>query len=178
MRESIGTAFMLNFIVLFIFLVFAFLAGTFSYYKAYRVNNYIVNSIEMYEGYNQYSKAQIDVGLTSMGYDITTKVDCPDKQTGNSSQRFLSGKYAEVQQFTVTGQRVLVNASDPKDEGYCIYLYENDNGTLSHDGNHVETTDIYYTYGVLTFMRFRFPVIENMLAIPIFSRTNRIYYFR
>ena len=61
MRESIGTSFMLNFIVLFIFLVFAFLAGTFSYYKAYRVNNYIVNSLEIYEGYNEYSKDQMDV---------------------------------------------------------------------------------------------------------------------
>ena len=176
MRESIGTAFMLNFIILFIFLVFAFLAGTFSYYKAYRVNNYIVNSIEMYEGYNSYSKAQIDVGLTSMGYDITTKVDCPNTWK-NTSQRYLSNRYNEVEDFTVEGIRWLADPSDPKDEGYCIYLYWNDNGALSADGNSVETSDIYYTFGVLTFMRFRFPVIENMLAIPIFSRTGRIYYF-
>ena len=54
MRQSIGTTFMLNFIILFIFLVFAFLAGTLSYYKAYRINNSIVHEIERFEGYNTY----------------------------------------------------------------------------------------------------------------------------
>ena len=53
MRESIGTVSLLNFIIFFIFLVFAFLMGTFSYYKAYRVNNSIVAAIEKY-GWDKY----------------------------------------------------------------------------------------------------------------------------
>ena len=55
MRESIGTISLLNFIIFFVLLVFAFLIGTFSYYKAYKVNNYIVSAIEKYEGVNKYS---------------------------------------------------------------------------------------------------------------------------
>jgi hypothetical protein len=173
MRESIGTSFMLNFIILFIFLVFAFLAGTFSYYKAYRINNYIVNAIEKYEGYNEYSRAEIEKGLTSLAYDITTKTDCPDTWT-NSSQTYLS---SELSYNKVTGVRVLYSDSSDGQEGYCVYLYWNDNAAKAYRGNTVETTDIYYTYGVLTYMRMRFPVVENVLRIPIFSRTNRMYYF-
>ena len=55
MRESIGTAFLLNFIVVFIVFIMMFLAATLSYYKAYRINNYILHSIEKFEGYNDYS---------------------------------------------------------------------------------------------------------------------------
>ncbi len=176
MRESIGTSFMLNFILLFIFLVFAFLAGTFSYYKAYRINSYIVNAIEVYEGYNEYSQAEIAKGLSTLSYDITTKVDCPTVWK-NTSQNYLAAQDGEVADFTVEGRRVLVHPTDPTDEGYCIYLYENDNGAKAYRDTGVETTDVYYHYGVLTYMKFRFPVIENVLKIPIFSRTNRMYYF-
>lgn len=174
MRESIGTAFMLNFIVLFIFLVFAFLAGTFSYYKAYRINSYIVNAIEVYEGYNQYAKEYIEQGLSSLGYDVTTKVDCPSVWD-NSVQNYMLGENAELDDFTIQGRRVLANPDDPTDEGYCVYLYVNDNGSMAYSVDKIETTDIYYHYGVLTFMRFRFPVVEDILRIPIFSRTNRMY---
>lgn len=173
MRESIGTSFMLNFIILFIFLVFAFLAGTFSYYKAYRINNYIVNAIEKYEGYNEYSRAEIAKGLSALGYDITTKIGCPETWE-NSSQVYYASDNG-VKTFTITGRRVFV---DGDDEGYCVYLYWNDDSAISYGSNDVlETTDVYYSYGVLTYIRLRFPVVEYVLRIPIFSRTNRMYYF-
>lgn len=71
MRESIGTVSLLNFIIFFILLVFAFLMGTFSYYKAYRVNNAIVSAIEKFEGYNDYSKEEIEIKLNNLGYERT-----------------------------------------------------------------------------------------------------------
>ena len=61
MRESIGTVTLLNFVIVFIFVVFAFLMGTFSYYKAYKVNNYMVAAIEKYEGFNELSHAEIEL---------------------------------------------------------------------------------------------------------------------
>lgn len=169
MRQSIGTTFMLNFIILFIFLVFAFLAGTLSYYKAYRINNYIVNGIEKYEGYNDYAKAEIAKGLTSLGYDISVSSDCPDTKEITHVSYDDSGNAT----FKVEGQRVSNNVN----EGYCIYLFWNDVGAKAYDGNGLATTDIYYTYGILTYMKMRFPVVENILKIPIFSRTNRMYCF-
>lgn len=168
MRESIGTSFMLNFIILFIFLVFAFLAGTLSYYKAYRINNYLVNAIEKYEGYNDYSREEIAVGMKSLGYSIAVKTDCPpDREITH-----ISYESGQVSNYRTTGE--LVNEDELA--GYCIYLYMNDNAALSKGGG-LATTDTYYTYGILTYMQLRFPVVESVLKIPIFSRTNRMYYF-
>lgn len=178
MRESIGTSFMLNFIVLFIFLVFAFLAGTLSYYKAYRVNNYIVNAIEKYEGYNDYSKAEIEKGLSAIGYDGSVIIDCPATRE-NSSADYLSSIDGDLGNYIAEGVRVdnnVVAGDSSKGIGYCVYLYWNDNSALSASGG-VAQTDIYYRYGVLTYMQMKFPVIESTLKIPIFSSTNRIYYF-
>lgn len=78
MRESIGTVSLLNFIIFFILLVFAFLMGTFSYYKAYRVNNAIVSSIEKFEGYNELSADEIEEKLSTLGYE-RTEFRCRDK---------------------------------------------------------------------------------------------------
>ena len=89
----------------------------------------------------------------------------------------MARENGEIAKFNVIGQRALVDLNHP-DEGYCVYLYWNDDSTLAADNSYgLETTDVYYTYGVLTYMKFRFPVIENILRIPIFSRTNRMYYF-
>lgn len=179
MRESIGTSFTLNFIVLFIFLVFAFLAGTLSYYKAYRVNNYIVNAIEKYEGYNDYSKAEIEKGLSAIGYDGSVVVDCAPTRE-NTSADYLSSIDGELGNYIASGTRVDNNypsgGGTDKGIGYCVYLYWNDNSALSSSGG-IATTDIYYRYGVLTYMQMKFPVIESTVKIPIFSSTNRIYYF-
>ena len=42
MSTSIGHTFLYNLIILFIIIIFAFLSGTLSYYKAFKVNNRIV----------------------------------------------------------------------------------------------------------------------------------------
>ena len=68
MKESIGSTASLNIIFTFIAIVFAFLAGTLSYYKAFKVNNIIVNSIEKFEGFNSLSISEINSKLSSLGY--------------------------------------------------------------------------------------------------------------
>lgn len=179
MRESIGTSFTLNFIVLFIFLVFAFLAGTLSYYKAYRVNNFIVNAIETYEGYNEYSMAEIDRGLVSIGYEMGTVIECQPTRV-NSSSSYLSSLSPYLNIFISDGVRIDTNYYEGDSDtgmGYCIYLYDNDSGFLNPTHTGLSTTDIYYRYGVLTYMQLKFPVIESTIKIPIFSSTNRMYYF-
>ncbi len=166
MRESIGTAFMFNFILLFIFLVFAFLAGTFSYYKAYRINNNIVHAIEKFEGYNAYSEAEINNRLGALGYDISQTVDCPTHWKVNNASASSMGE------FFIDGHVV-----HDGEYGYCIYEYDRDNNFISAGGSGLEQTDNYTTYGVLTYIKFRFPVVEYFLRIPVFSRTNRLYCF-
>lgn len=163
MRQSIGTSFMLNFIILFIFLVFAFLAGTLSYYKSYRVNNCIVNAIERYEGYNDLAIEEINNNLKNLAYETQMNIDCPEEWKA-ADDSFYEGE------FNRHGRLI------SKDNGYCIYLYDQDNNFESHSGG-LETTDNYYTYGVLTYIQFQMPGLQYLLKIPVFSRTNRMYHY-
>ena len=98
MSNPIGHTYMYNFVILFIVIIFAFLAGAMSYYKSYKVNNAIVYSIEKYEGYNDLSKAEISRILTTLGYDSSTP-DCSASYKGMT----------------------LVNDTT-KSHNYCIYI--------------------------------------------------------
>jgi len=85
MSTSIGHTFIYNLIILFIVIVFGFLAGALSYYKSYKVNNRIVGAIEQYEGYNVLSKAEIDRVLTTLSYSPIGNIgytECPDSYKG------------------------------------------------------------------------------------------------
>ena len=66
MRESIGTAFLLNFIVIFIVFIMVFLAATLSYYKAFRMwcvsQGYLKN--------DPYAFEDIDADYNEMEYGL------------------------------------------------------------------------------------------------------------
>ena len=156
MRESIGTTFLLNFIVIFIVFIMAFLAATLSYYKAYRINNMILNSVEKYEGYNDYAKAEIRDSLTSMGYQ-SDGIKCP-------TTRFTKNSDVEG------------HLQNDSKEGYCIYSYWNENAPKTESGSK-STTNIYYSFGVVSYMRMEIPVIGGLIKMPVYSRTYNIYYF-
>lgn len=72
MKTAIGSTFMYNIIILFIVIIFAFIAGSLSYYKAFKVNNRIVYAIEKFEGYNDKSLEEINQILSTLGYDRDT----------------------------------------------------------------------------------------------------------
>ena len=103
---------MLNIVIIFIILVFAFLAGTLSYTKAFRVNSKIVNELEKYEGYNDLSKREIDRILNVLAYAPIGNNRCPETKTVNGS----------------VGQIVHLNNEY---FAYCIYYFPNDG-----DGRH------------------------------------------
>ncbi len=157
MRESIGSVSLLNYILFFIFLIFAFLMGTFSYYKAYKVNNAIVASIEKFEGFNKYSYDEITEKLDNLAYERVGFEFSPTKKTKNGFEGNLM--------LTPEG-------SGGSTEGYCIYRYEND------VVKRTVTTDQYDTYEVVTVITFKFPVIQGLLKLKVSSRTGRIYYFK
>ena len=69
MREGISYTVTLNFAIIFILIVFAFLSATLIYFKGNKAGNIIVNSIEKYEGYNDLSEAEINVSLQTIGYN-------------------------------------------------------------------------------------------------------------
>ena len=179
MRESIGTTFMLNFILLFLFLVFAFLAGTISYYRAYMVNNIIMNAIERYEGYNDFSRAEISRRLSGVGYEFDVGAGAGNRQGGRGCPPYRADNsltFPGMSELAPRGELHQWHADDPLHVGYCIFVYWPDVASQTV-GGHPQTTDVWYSYGVLTYMYLRFPVLEARLRIPIFSRTNRMYDF-
>lgn len=150
MSGPIGHTFLYNLIIIFIVIVFGFLAGTMSYYKAFKINNRIVSAIEEFEGYNSNetkggSIEEINRILTNFGYSLD-KIDCKD----------------------VYNEMTLVQTSNDSSKNpykYCIYIDET-----------TPTKGKYYTYGVLTYMNIDLPFV-NRINIPVFTKTNRIYKF-
>lgn len=80
MKESIGSTFMYNIIIIFIVTVFAFIAGTMSYFKAFKVNTQVVSAIEKYEGYNELAIDEIHEKLATMGYRQVPGITCPVRE--------------------------------------------------------------------------------------------------
>lgn len=79
MREGIGSVFLYNIIIVFVFLVFAFLAAIMSYSKAFKVNSRIVATIEKFEGYNSLAIGEVQTFLQGMGYRREDNYTCPDR---------------------------------------------------------------------------------------------------
>ncbi len=138
MKQGLGSIFMFNIIIVFIILVFAFLAATLSYSKAFRMNSRIMNAIEKYEGFNSLAKKDIEKNLNTIGYRKGGKKNCPSK-----------------------GGTTLTNGSES--HKYCVYQFK---------------VDKYHnSYGVLTYIDMKIPLINQSLEIPIYSKTNKIYRF-
>ncbi len=156
MRESIGTVSLLNFIIFFILLVFAFIMATFSYYKAFRVNNAIVSAIEKYEGFNSYSQKEIKDKLGGLGYEFID-FDCRNNNKN-------------VELLDING-KITKNASTRGYEGYCVYVKNRD--VLSTDND----IDRYDSYEVTTIISVNFPGLDGVLKLRVNSKTNRIYNF-
>ena len=161
MKESISYAFLLNIVIIFIFTCAAIIMGVFSYYKAFKANSIIAETIEKYEGYNCLSKEEIATKLGNIGYNTPFKVSCNNRD----------GK------------------CDDSGEGYKVISYNLDfNGNLVYDNEPMNSTYIcdengcatnkHYQYGIYTYMYFELPVISNLARIPVFSKTSIMYEFR
>ena len=156
MKESIGYSVTINIVITFIIIIFAFLASAIVYFKTNKASNIIVDTIQKYEGYNKTAKNEIARKLGSLGYG-SHSINCA--QTLSTSSAY----YAKVNAtctFTDPGGNSANN-----NRGYCVYICT-DAGM-----------DEYYYYKVRINMMINVPVIGDVLDIPIYSNTDRIYDF-
>lgn len=102
MNQSVGSIALYNIVLIFIVIVFAFLAATVSYSKAFRVNSRIIFAIEKYEGYNELSANEIENNLKTLGYTYDRNYVCPSRKGAQIVNR-LNDNYA-----------------------YCIYYFQED----------------------------------------------------
>lgn len=157
MKQSISSTFLYNIIITFIIIVFAVLAATVSYFKAFKVNSRIIHSLERFEGYNYLSKAEIEQTLETIAYRV---------RDDNQKECRAKTKDGGILQL---GERFQKEAS-PEVYDYCIYLYMND------VPSNYQGKNTYYSYEVVTYINFDFPII-NRFKVPIRSRSTRIFKF-
>lgn len=158
MRESIGSTFTLNIIILFIVIVFGILAATLSYYKAYKVNNRILDAIEQYEGYNEPAKDEISRILQSLGYPAnSTNAKCEPKRDGAKLAALSDGTPGQL---------------------YCVYYYEDDRGKqeLKNKETNKNKEPIYYNYSVVTYIYIQLPIV-GAFKVPVYTKGERTYNF-
>ena len=155
MREGIGSVVLYNMIIIFIFIVFAILASALTYYRAFKVNNMILYSIDKFEGYNDKAITEINQYLETLGY------------TRNTDHSICSER---------DGMKALEGSTDPY--YYCVYYYSddtggNDFGQRTDDG---ESQSRYYNYSVVTYIYVDLPLVNNF-KIPVHTKGERIYNF-
>lgn len=159
MKESIGYTVTLNIMIVFITIVIAFLCAALIYFKSNKVSNIITTAVEKYEGYNISTINEINRNLSSIGYS-RRKIDCDNTVEDKGSKKIADG----VRVCSLVYPSSFGSTELPGQNGYCIYKCAEDNGE-------------YFFYKIRTNMMLNIPIINNILDIPVYSNTNRLYDF-
>ena len=149
MKESIGYTVSLNIMIVFITIIVAFLCAALIYFKSNKVSNVITSAVEKYEGYDTSAINEIDRNLSSLGY---------------GSHEISCSATVEDEGATSGTCTLTTNINGKGSNGYCVYLCVEDAGE-------------YYYYKIRTNMMISIPIIHDILDIPIYSNTNRLYNF-
>lgn len=81
MREAIGSSLLFNLVIMIVIVMIAFLVGSLSYSKAFKVKNRIINIIEKHDGYDVNAVTEINSELKEMGYRVNNNTNCPNKES-------------------------------------------------------------------------------------------------
>lgn len=152
MRSAVGNSLLLNLVIVFVGIVILFFVGIISYSKAYRVKNRIVEIIEKYEDYPGTNigsgpevSTEINESLKKMGYSVVRSTNCNDQRVRNHIINITGNTYKNL---------------NTENYNYCVYEIGN---KLSRGGKY---------YIVVTFVHFDFPVIGNLINIPVYGETK------
>lgn len=157
MKESIGYSVTINIIITFIIIIFAFLAAAIIYFKTNKASNILVDTIQKYEGYNITAKNEITMKLNGLGYG-SHSINCDETIVGKSPW--------------LTSVETVCSFRDPEgltanqpNRGFCVYRCKD------------QGIDDYYYYKVRINMMINVPIVGNLLDIPIYKDTDRMYDF-
>lgn len=146
MREAIGSTFLFNIMIVFIFFFSAFLAIAINYSQAFRIKNQVINYIEQYEGMNDTSRQEIIKYMSDSGY--YREVTCASTGGNNYEGNTIDDNGSDV------------SIGSNKVKGLCIKKLSNAN------------SDTYYR--VTTFVKFNFPLIGDLFTFPVKGETRII----
>jgi hypothetical protein len=187
MRESISYSFLLNIVIVFITICAAIIMGTLSYYKAYKANKIISESIEKYEGYNCISAEEIGRKLNTIGYNTPFEVKCSESDRNcmtdeQNKYKIYSYNLDEglestdhivyTEKYNKINNDIGVGYSNPE---YQKYTYMNSSVRCSASKCR---TNKNYQYGIYTYMYVELPILSDIIRIPLFTKTSIMYEFR
>ena len=148
MKKAIDGEYVYNLVIIFLLIMFGFLMASYSYSKAYRVSKSVVGIIENHSGY---------AGTNSI--------------TQKAIDTYLQGIGYNMDAIKIKDcPQKNGKSADWAVSGICIYKA---NVTKDKDGK----TDLYITYGVVSYMRIDLPLIE-LIKVPVYGETERIYVFK
>lgn len=155
MRESIGSVFLYNIIIIFIIIVFGVLSATISYYKAFKVNERLLYSIDKFEGYNKYSAKEMEEYLSSIGYTSTSdgQSECASERDGGTLVKSSRATHL-----------------------YCVYYFDDDRGTNEKNRENGDKEPIYYNYALVSYIYVELPIVGKF-KVPVYTKGERIYNF-
>ncbi len=152
MRGAIGNAMVMNIVITFIILTTAFLVSSISYSKAFKVKTKIIDIIEKYDGdFNKTSNKEsvitneINQFLGQTGYRTTSAT-----AKGNCN------KYVDSSKETLMGTT----------SSYDICIIQKNNNSSTYHGPY---------YKVVVYMYFDFPIIGDMIKIPVSGETRSFF---
>lgn len=160
MRESIGSVFLYNMVILFIIIVFGLISATISYYKAFKVNERILGIIEKFEGYNSLAKTDIEDYLTSIGY---TSLE-------------INVQSSECPEFPTATDKGTLMADKNSSHLYCVYFIGDDRGEKETSRNNGDSQPIYYNYSVISYIFVNLPIVGEF-KLPVYTKGERTYNF-
>lgn len=183
MKEGITYSFLLNIIILFVFVCAAIVTGIFSYYRAFKAGTTIVNEIEKYEGYNCVSAEAISEKLNGIGYSLPFKIECGSNETNciisnDGNYKVVSFNYNDkvnsLEKIDYYSEMIYYDLSGNSDID-SISKYK---GSDFYCGEENGTKKCFFTakygYGIYTYMYTELPVVSKFLKIPIYFKTKRM----
>lgn len=149
MKEAISNSVIFGIVITFIAIIIIILASSTAYSKAFKVRNRIIEMIENNEGYEDGTES-----LAEFEEEINTEL----------SEYGYRINTSVINDCPATkGQGTLVSLNSKYN--YCVYKFDSGDASINGKG-------VYY--GVLTYMYFEIPLVEN-IKIGVYGETKTLY---
>ena len=142
MREAIGQTFLFNLVITLVAVMMFVLIGAIAYSKTYKIKTKLVDIMEKYKGHT-------DVYGAAKG-EISQYLYSIGYRRNKNGRQDCPDK---------SGGTILNNLSE--DFHYCVYEY--DSGSGLNRGKY---------YGVLVYIYFDFPIIGDLIEVPVYGETE------
>lgn len=206
MKGAIGNAFILNMVITFIIIFFMLLIGSIAYSKAYKVNKFLLDTLVDYvESYNSTEyvnekgedkllnqkdicfdnceiyennsaekswEERVNEYLSKSGYILSNSNNtCPSKE-GRDSEGFFAYVHPD-EDSKIKSPYILKRDTKVGNYDYCIYQKRYYEKNKKDDA----FTKQRFSYKVISYMKFDFPIIGEFIKIPITSESKVILNF-